>query len=236
MPSPIASLRERLFASISRRAHRIKSEGLTYLGVSRLARIEGELERIHKLQIRGDYLEFGVALGGSALLIAHAAVAVGQRFAGFDVFGMIPAPTSDKDDATSRARYAVIRSGQSRGIGSAPYYGYTPDLRSQVVNTFERYGLRVDGDRIALVQGLFEETWPVQPKGTIAFAHIDCDWYDPVRFCLAAVAEHVQPGGALVLDDYHDYGGCRTAADEFLAAHSHFEKVDGANLILRRRP
>lgn len=167
-------------------------------------------------------------------MIADAALKAKQRFVGFDVFGMIPAPKSDKDDQRSRERYAVIHSGQSQGIAGETYYGYIPNLRSRVIGTFERYGMTVDDDRVALVQGLFEETWPLQPNRPVAFAHIDCDWYDPVHFCLKAVAAQLQPGGSIILDDYHDYGGCRAATDEFLAAQKDFEKVEGDNVILRR--
>jgi asparagine synthase (glutamine-hydrolysing) len=51
----------------------------------------------------------------------------------------------------------------------------------------------------------------------VAFAHIDCDWYAPVEFCLAAVHERLSPGGVIVLDDYNDYGGRRAATDAFVA-------------------
>jgi asparagine synthase (glutamine-hydrolysing) len=36
------------------------------------------------------------------------------------------------------------------------------------------------------------------------------------------------------LDDYHDYGGCRTATDEFLAAHSDFQMENDVTALLRR--
>jgi O-methyltransferase len=92
----------------------------------------------------------------------------------------------------------------------------------------------VDGRRVRLVKGLFEETWPQHPVERVALAHLDCDWYDPVRFCLNAVADRVAPGGVIVLDDYNDYGGCRTATDEFLAQRPDYRRDDGENLILRR--
>lgn len=234
MASHMASIMAKLWPSISRRARKIKSEGLTYLSVTKIARVERELKRIRKSRVSGQYLEFGVALGGSAILIAHAAVKAEQRFVGFDVFGMIPPPKSPKDDQRSRERYAVIQSGQSCGIAGARYYGYIPDLLNRVVENFERHNVNVDDDRVTLVQGLFEDTWPLQPKCPIAFVHIDCDWYDPVRYCLEAVATQLQRGGSIILDDYHDYGGCRAATDEFLAARSDFERVEGDNVILRR--
>ncbi len=64
---------------------------------------------------------------------------------------------------------------------------------------------------------------------------IDCDWYDPVKYCLNAVAEGFAPGGDIVLDEYQDYGGCKQATEEFLTGRPNFERVEGENLILRRK-
>jgi len=76
---------------------------------------------------------------------------------------------------------------------------------------------------------------PSSGLGALAFAHIDCDWYDPVTYCLTIAADRLNSGGVIVIDDYHDYGGCRTAVDEFLSSHSDFEFEDGPNPILRKR-
>ena len=142
------------------------------------------------------------------LLARHAANE--RQFHGFDVFARIPEPASAKDDAKSKERYQVIAAGESR------------------------YGRPVDEERIFLHRGLFEETWPGCPRASVAFAHLDCDWYDPVRFCLNAVLPRLSPGATLILDDYHDYGGCRTAVDEFLQENGGaFAVDDGANLRLR---
>jgi O-methyltransferase len=74
--------------------------------------------------VSGDVLEFGVALGGSAIVLAGIAGLAHRRFYGFDVFEMIPAPTSEKDDEKSKQRYNLIASGKSEGIGGDLYYGY----------------------------------------------------------------------------------------------------------------
>src|SRR5439155_13773429 len=143
--------------------------------------------------------------------------------------------TSDKDDETSRRRFKVIAAGASSGIGGELYYGYRADLFGDVVRAFARNGLKVDGDKVALIKGLFEDTWPQQSVDKIAFCHIDCDWYDPVKFCLEAVAPILATEGVIMLDDYYDYGGCRTAVEEFLAVNVEFELLDGPNIILTRR-
>jgi asparagine synthase (glutamine-hydrolysing) len=205
---------------------------LTYLSPAKLRRLERCLARINEEEVSGDLLEFGTALGGSAIVIA--AQARDRHFHGFDVFSMIPPPTSEKDDLKSKLRYQDIQAGKSQGIGGDDYYGYRDDLLSDVERSFARYGLRVDGEQIRLHKGLFQDTLPRVMLSAVAFAHIDCDWYDPVAYCLASVAPLLSVGGILLIDDYNDYGGCRTAVDEFMAAHPEFELSAGANVVLRK--
>jgi O-methyltransferase len=207
---------------------------LTHLTPVKLKRLTKALREIERQRISGDILEFGVALGGSSVPIARHATPT-RQFHGFDVFAMIPPPTSPKDDAKSRQRYKTIAAGKANGIGKDLYYGYRPDLFESVCATLAGYDRPVGDGRVFLHKGLFEETWPLYDRFSIAFAHIDCDWYDPVRFCLDAVFPRLARGGIVMLDDYHDYGGCRMATDEFLAEHSGaFSIDDGPNLILRR--
>jgi O-methyltransferase len=225
-------------------AQAVIRERLTYLPPGKLARLERTVARVIAERVPGDVLEFGVALGGTAILLArHVAAAnatadagaARRCFHGFDVFGMIPPPTSDKDDAKSRARYEVIRSGGSVGIGGERYYGYREDLFDTVKASLARHGCPVDGTTVQLHKGLFEATWPTVPVRAVALAHLDCDWYDPVAFCLGAVADLMSPGGAILIDDYHDYGGARAAVDEFLSARGEFAFEPGANPVLWKR-
>lgn len=234
MAGLVERLRKRIAFGRSDLATRLRKEGLTYLSLPKLARIKAEMARLAQDGVVGDFLEFGVALGGSGILIAGQARAGARNFAGFDIFGMIPPPTSDKDDDKSRQRYTVISSGKAKGLAGETYYGYVDDLYDRVCAAFARHGVPVDGAAVALVKGLFEDTWPHHPDRPIAFAHIDCDWYDPVKFCLNSVADRLSPGGAVVLDDYHDYGGCKIATEEFLTQRPDFHRVEGENLILRR--
>jgi O-methyltransferase len=231
----LASLKRqvRLFM-LSPTARAVRAENLTMLGLAKLNRLEATARGVLRAGVPGDVAEFGMALGGSGIILARQARDAGREFHGFDVFGMIPPPDSDKDDAHSKARYAEIASGKSAGINGETYYGYLDDLRGRVAAAFGRHGLPV-GQGVSLHQGLFEETLPVSLPERIALAHIDCDWYAPTLYCLEMVAPRMAAGAAIIVDDYHNYGGSRTATDEFLAARQDFAVEDGDNLVLRKR-
>jgi O-methyltransferase len=193
-------------------AKQVRAENLTYLDPAKLELLEACVREVRG--VRGDFLETGVALGGSAIVLSDQ---MGRRrhFHGYDVFAMIP-PPGDADPPAVHERYRTIAEGRSEGIGGDTYYGYLDDLYDRVVAAFSRHGLRVDGERIALHRGLFEDTlWPTSP---IALAHVDCDWYEPVKLCIERIWPRLSTGGLVVFDDYNDYGGCTKAVDEFAAA------------------
>lgn len=202
-------------ALLSPLAREVRDSNLTYLSPAKLRSLEAVLRRARLGGTAGDFLEFGVALGGSAILIASQCPPE-YAFHGYDVFSMIP-PPGPEDDERSHQRYEDIRSGRSKGLGKGVYYGYQDDLYERVCQRFAEFGLPVDDERIALHKGLFEDTLDPADRRPVAFAHIDCDWYEPVRYCLNALAGRLAPGASIVLDDYNDYGGCRKAVDAFLA-------------------
>jgi O-methyltransferase len=222
---------------ISSTARTIRRKRLTYLSPVKLRNLERCLAEIRRHRVPGDLIEAGVALGGSAHLLAShvdATPGIQRRFVGYDTFGMIP-PPSDRDGSDARERHQVIASGGSQGIGLGDvYYGYVDDLYGQVRNTFASLGTPVDDNRIALVQGLFEETLCQTPPESIALAHVDCDWFDPVSQCLDAIGPALAPGGFIVVDDYGDYDGCRWAVHDFLARRPEFRVTTVAqNLVLQ---
>jgi hypothetical protein len=45
----------------------------------------------------------------------------------------------------------------------------------------------------------------------------DVDWYDSVMISLKRIFPNLVVGSSIILDDYHDWGGCRKATNEFLS-------------------
>jgi hypothetical protein len=210
----------------------IRAANLSYCGPPKLENIADAVLAVRAAGVRGDYVEAGVALGGSAILIGRIKPPA-VRLDLFDVFAMIPPPgPGDGDDA--HRRYAEIRSGKSPGLGGDTYYGYVENLREQVLANLRRFGLEPQRDGIRAIAGLFEDT--LRPAGEVAFAHVDCDWYDSVRVCIERVAPRLATGGVIVFDDYSSYSGCRRAVDEWLAASNGFDVLfERRSLGVRRK-
>ena len=207
-PAPVPAIPRRIVSAV-------RDKHCTYLSQARLESLIEQATRVKARGVPGHFVEFGLGLGGSGICIA-AQLEGARHYWGFDVFGMIP-PPSEADGEPAKKRYETIASGQSKGIGEDTYYGYVPDLYGKVAGSFAEFGLMVDGCTIHLVQGLFEETLPSHLDFPVAFAHVDCDWYDHVKFCLNALRDRVSHYGVIVVDDYNDWPGCRQAVDEFLA-------------------
>jgi asparagine synthase (glutamine-hydrolysing) len=212
--------------------HRVRAANLTYVGIPKLQMLRDSALRVREEGVPGDFIEAGVALGGSAILLAKCKAPTVTLHL-YDVFAMIP-PPGPQDGADAHQRYEVIRSGASAGLGGDTYYGYVDNLIEQVRSNLARFGVEPERDKVRFVQGLFQDT--LHPTGPVSLAHIDCDWYEPVRTCMERIIPRLSPGGILVFDDYASYSGCRRAVDELLGERSDFDKVfEGRSVGLRLR-
>lgn len=191
---------------------KIRSSKLTYLSVKKLSSISSTCGYIEAENLPGIYLEAGCALGGSAIIIASKKNHQRPMYV-YDVFGVIPPPTQE-DTQDVHDRYRVILEGKTEGIDGDKYYGYQENLYELVQTNLESFGVAIETQSVKLIKGLLQDTMRVDEP--VAFAHIDVDWYEPVMTCLERIFPKLVVGGSIILDDYHDWGGCRKATDEFL--------------------
>jgi len=211
LKSIVARIKRRRFNRANSEIIGIKAKKLTYLSTDSLLEMKATVAAIEREKIAGMFIEAGCALGGSAILIGMTKNR-DRRFGVYDVFGMIPEP-SEKDGVDVHERYKVIREGKSTGIGGDEYYGYQEDLLEKVRNNFLDFGLDPEAHNIEFVKGLFQDTLKIQ--GNVAFAHIDCDWYESVTVCLEQIVPRLSVGGKLIIDDYNDWSGCKSAIDDY---------------------
>ena len=211
----------------------VRADRLTYLNHAALNDLFERVKTLEKKGGDGILVEAGCALGGSAIVIASAK-STRRPFYVYDVFGMIP-PPSEHDGADVQERYAVIKSGQSRGLKGDKYYGYEANLLDRVSDNFSRHGVPVEANNVHLVEGLFQETLRIDRP--VALAHVDGDWFESVMTCLQRIEPHLTEDGILVIDDYDDWSGCRKAVDQYFSdKHDQYEFVRKARLhIVRKR-
>lgn len=191
---------------------RIRQDKLTYLSNRKLQSIVNTCHTIEDANLPGIFLEAGCALGGSSILIASIK-SDDRPLNVYDVFGMIPPPT-EEDTQDIHDRYQIIVEGKSEGIGGNKYYGYEENLYKKVQANLKSFAIDCEKQSVFLVKGLVQDTLKIDQP--VAFAHIDVDWYDPVKTCLERIFPSLVSKGSIILDDYHDWGGCRKATDEYL--------------------
>lgn len=199
----------------------VRAKSLTYCGRPKLENLRDAAIKLRCEKVPGVFIEAGVALGGSAIVLAKVKEQ-DRNLELYDVFSMIP-PPGPKDGEDAHKRYAEIKAGGSVGLGDNLYYGYIERLIDRVRANLEVFGIDLQRDHVSLIEGLFEDT--LHPQGAVALAHIDCDWYEPVRICIDRIVPKLSPGGIMVFDDYSSYSGCKRAVDELLAERSDFEEV-----------
>jgi hypothetical protein len=210
---------------------KVRTEHLTYLKPDNLRELAGAVLEVEKQGLDGVLIEAGTARGGSAIVMA-AAKAPERPLKVYDVFGMIPPPT-EQDGADVHERYEKITSGGARGPGGETYYGYRDDLYTEVTDSFSRLGVPVQERSVELIKGLFEDT--IEGDEPVALAHLDGDWYESTMTCLERIAPRLVSGGRIVLDDYYQWSGCRTAVDEYFKDRDGFRLQHGARLHIVRQ-
>jgi hypothetical protein len=200
----------------------LRSNGLTYCGRS------GKLETLHQLVTRvesekvpGIFLEAGVAMGGSACIIIKSMNPT-RELRLFDVFAMLP-PPSENDDSKSHQAYQYFLSGNVQGTTDVNYLAHSKDLLSFAKHNMKQVGIDSANTNVQFVKGLYQDTLFVNEP--IAFAHIDCDWYDSVMLCIDRLADGMSLRGIMLFDDYNSFSGCRKAVDEWLSRDARFKII-----------
>lgn len=210
----------------------------TMLTWPRLLQLYRGVHETVKAGVEGDFVECGVAGGGSVVLIALAirfaesakdSRPQPRRVFACDTFsGMPPPTTADRllnspDGASNHTPADAASTHWSTGTcsGGAAHLG-------RLATSF--------GVEVTPVAGLFDRTLAALPTTQVAGLHVDADWHESVRTALSATYPKVPRGGYVQLDDYGYWAGCRTAVDAYLdpAAKASLKSIDGNAVWLRK--
>jgi len=180
---------------------------------SRLAKLLAHVELYEQIIDKpGSVAEFGVHKGNSLIrwlsLRDLKETASSRTVIGFDAFGEFP-----KTD---------IRSVESD-------LRFIEDFEAQAGDGLSKESLEsiLDFKRLVnyeLVQGNILETLPdyllEHDHVMFSLVHLDLDVYEPTKFVLETIIDHIVPGGIIVIDDYNSVAGATRAVNEFICNNS----------------
>lgn len=182
--------------------------GNTMLSVERLWSLFENARRICRDDLPGNFVECGVAAGGSSAMLSWVIARHSRRprkLFSFDSFEGMPPPA----EVDRHAGLDADATGWGTGTCSAPEESLMSLCRRLGTERF-----------VQPVKGLFQDTLPTMRDwvGMVAFLHMDGDWYESTRAILENLYDRVQPNGFVQVDDYGHWEGCRKALHEFEAA------------------
>ena len=162
-------------------------------------------KQVCSVDLPGDFVECGVAGGGSSALLAKVISRYSRRarkLYACDCFEGMP-PPSEHDTLNGVPADAT---GWGTGTCVAP--------ERLVREVAERLGV---ADIVEPRKGYFEETLPLlkQQISGVALLHVDCDWYESLLTVFNQLYDKVQPGGVVQVDDYGYWEGVKRALDDF---------------------
>ncbi len=85
---------------------------------------------------------------------------------------------------------------------------------------------------VELIPGAYEKT--LATEGALAFAHVDCGQYDPMRVLLERLVPRLVSKGHLIIDDYKTSEECHKAVDDYFRGRSGFQLVRKSRLHVIR--
>jgi O-methyltransferase len=195
----------------------------TMLSMERLFALYTGAKAVCSRQLSGNFVECGVAGGGSSALLAW----VIKKFSAeprtlfcCDTFEGMPWPGAEDRHAG--------KSAQSTGWGAGTCAAHVNSL----MRIADDLGVK---ELIRPVKGLFQETLPriKSEIGPIALLHLDGDWYDSTKAILENLYEQTEISAYMQIDDYGYWDGCRKAVEEFEAgvgARFAINMIDGTGV------
>ena len=180
------------------------------LGEERLYSLFTLAKHVCEQDIPGNFVECGVAAGGSSALLAYVIKKYSKqpRFLyAFDSFEGMPTPT-DKDVLNGIEADAT---GWGAGTCAAP--------EASVRNVSMELGVF---HLVKTVKGYYERTLPPLSDfvAPIAFMHMDADWYESMRTILNCFYEKLSTGAFVQVDDFNYWEGVTKAFEEFETANN----------------
>jgi O-methyltransferase len=168
------------------RVNQVKAERKSLLSHGDMCQI---ISAVHATRnIPGDMVEFGVAYGASARVIAE--YGKGRTLHLFDTFSGLPKPSAYDSDRFYEGSYSCSLESVQEYLSGLPCRFY---------------------------EGFFPATAAPLEHGTFSFVHLDVDLYESTLEGLKFFYPRMSRGGILISHDYQSAAGVDRAFNEFFA-------------------
>lgn len=167
-----------------------------------------EAKETLRKKVPGCFVEIGVHRGGSAAVIAHLLMDEPDRHLHlFDRWGDLPEPTEDDGYRADEYRKADIQD-KLASLRDDPPLQSTRKVLEEII--------QFPTSRVHYHAGWYNETLPEYSDGPIAFASVDCDYYEAVKLALSFLDQHASPEATIIADDYTAWPGTKKAVHEWI--------------------
>jgi O-methyltransferase len=168
---------------------------------------EGRRTLLHR--VPGDFVEIGVHRGGSAAILAALLKDRPERHLHlFDRWGDLPEPTERDGFRQEEYRRERIPDKLASLTADPPLHG-----AQQLLET----AMQFQRERLHYYPGWYSETFSHYAGRLIAFASLDCDYYESMHDALEFVDRYAAGRATIVADDYGSWPGVKAAVDDWLA-------------------
>jgi len=179
------------------------------------------LDRLEERDIQGDFCECGVWQGTHPILAKAYVEGKGYRprkYWCYDTFSGMP-PCGPED---------------SKINGGRPTDKPKDWLCVPLAEVKANFAARKLLDRsVEFVAGMVEQTLRGSRLPTkISYLRLDTDFYASTLIGLQMLYPRLASGGALVIDDYGWWAGCKKAADEYLGRGATMTEIDRAAVLI----
>ena len=180
----------------------------TLMTARNLTTLYRETGRTLRAGVAGDFVEIGVHRGGSAGILASLIKGEADRHLHlFDRWGDFPEPT--ERDGFRRDQYRREKVvDKIAALREDPPLDRARHLLEEVIG--------FPPDRLHYYPGWITETLATYSGAPIAFASLDCDFYESMKEAINFVDRFAAPRATIVADDYGSWPGAKDAIDEWM--------------------
>ena len=189
---------------------------------------------IYKNNIEGDFVECGVFMGGSAMMMSYAMKEYdknnihNKKLWLYDTYEGMANPSIYDENILNQKALTELKN-KSKKENKKDIWAYSS--LEYVKENIKKTNIKLDD--VLFIKGLVEETLTSDKPKKISLIRLDTDFYQSTKKELEELYPLLEVGGIIIIDDYGHWKGCKKAVDEYFEDKKNifFQQIDYSGLI-----